>query len=100
FHVRPHVGTIVLLGVTFAMLVDFEAGRIGLRRLLWLVPLFVLWTNLHGGMLGGLGTLGLALAGWCLARIIGWPTPLVQARHILAFSALVVACGLTALVNP
>jgi hypothetical protein len=32
--------------------------------LAWLIPLFVLWSNLHGGVLGGLGTLGLVAAGW------------------------------------
>ena len=41
FHVRPLVVTLGLLGVTFAWLVDVEAGRKPLRRLWWLVPLVV-----------------------------------------------------------
>src|SRR5947209_20085545 len=57
FHVRPHLGTMVFLAVTFAALCDFEAGRVSVRRLFWLVPVYVLWTNVHGGMLGGLGTM-------------------------------------------
>src|SRR6266851_1742544 len=32
-HPRPHLVNIVFLGVTFGWLCDFEAGRIGLRRL-------------------------------------------------------------------
>ena len=41
FHVRPLVLTIGLLGATFAVLVDVDAGRRGCRQLWWLVPLFV-----------------------------------------------------------
>jgi hypothetical protein len=71
FHVRPLVATIVLLGVTFGWLVDVENGRRRLGQLWWLVPLFILWTNVHGGVLGGLGTVGLCLGGWCLCAIVG-----------------------------
>ena len=41
-----------------------RAGAIGLARLAWLIPLFWVWTNIHGGMLGGLTTFGLAGIGW------------------------------------
>src|SRR5439155_17102452 len=58
-HPRPHLVNIAFLGLTFAWLCDFEAGRIPLRRLFWLVPLYVVWTNIHGGMVGGVGTLGI-----------------------------------------
>src|SRR5579871_4759022 len=34
FHIRPHIGTVVFMGLTYAFLCDFEAGRIGPRRLL------------------------------------------------------------------
>ncbi len=67
FHVRPLLLTLALLGVTFAMLVDVEAGRRRFRSLWWLVPLFILWTNLHAGVLGGLGTAALCIGGWCLS---------------------------------
>jgi hypothetical protein len=100
FHPRPHVFTIVLLGWTFAQLIDVEAGRIPLRRLFWLVPLFVVWTNLHAGMVGGVATLGLAVAGWGLAWLLGAGSPIRSVRQLLTLSVLVVACALTALVNP
>ena len=70
FHVRPLVLTIGLLGVTFAWLVNVEAGVKSPRQLWWLVPLFALWTNLHGGVLAGLGTAGLCLGGWCIAAAV------------------------------
>jgi hypothetical protein len=100
FHVRPHLATIVLLGVTFALLCDWEAGRIPRNRLLWLLPLFLLWTNLHGGMLGGLMTLGLAVAGWCLGPVLGFDARRLGVREMLFLGALVAGCGLTAFVTP
>jgi hypothetical protein len=63
-HPRPHLATIVFLAWTFAWLCDFEAGRLGLGRLFWLGLVFVVWTNMHGGVLGGMATVALAGAGW------------------------------------
>jgi hypothetical protein len=99
-HVRPHIGTIVLFGMTFGFLCDFESGRIGVGRLWWLVPLFVIWSNLHGGALGGLATIGLAVAGWCGYRLAGLDSPIARPRQALLLILLVAACGSTAIVNP
>src|SRR5262245_998079 len=63
YYVRPHMFTIALLAWTMMCVVDFERGRCSVWRLAGLVPLYVLWTNLHGGVLGGTMTLGLAVAG-------------------------------------
>jgi hypothetical protein len=100
FHPRPHLMTIVLLGWTFAQLCDFEAGRISLPRLFWLLPVFVLWANMHGGMVGGIGTVAVAVAGWAIASWIRWGSPLLRMRQILLLSLLAVGCGLAAFVNP
>jgi hypothetical protein len=100
FHARPHIASIAFFGITCACLVDFESGRIGLGRLFWLVPLFVIWTNWHGAMLGGLATLGFAVVGWCSYGIMGRDSPIGQARQAILLWLLVLACGLTALANP
>ncbi len=100
FHIRPHIGTIVFLGWTVMFLVDFEAGRIGLARLWWLVPMYLLWSSIHGGMLGGLATIGLTVAGWTTARLLGRANPLASYRQLVPLAGLIVACGLTAFVNP
>ncbi len=101
FHARPHIGSMVFFAITCSLLCDFESGRIGLGRLsLIVVPLFVVWTNWHGAMLGGLATLGLAVSGWDLARMIGRDSPIANARQSIPLWLLVIACGLTMLVNP
>jgi hypothetical protein len=100
FHIRSHIATIVFLGWTYGFLCDFEAGRGGIGRLFWLVPIYVLWTNVHGGMLGGLGTMGFALAGWYGWRLIGRSSPITDYRKALLFIALIACCALTILVNP
>jgi len=100
FHPRPHLITLVLLGWTFSRLCDFEAGRTPLRSLFWLVPLFVIWTNVHGGMVGGVGTLAVASAGWGLAKLIGLDSPLVRYRQLISLGVLTLACALTAFINP
>jgi hypothetical protein len=100
FHPRPHLINLVLLAWTFARLCDFEAGRTSLASLFWLVPLYVLWANVHGGMVGGVATLAAAAAGWGLYRLLGWPSPLAGFRQGVLFAALVAACALTPLLNP
>ena len=69
FHARPHLATIVLLGWTFARLCDFEAGRLSIRGFFWLVPVFAVWMNLHDGVVGGLATLVLVVAGWVAVAV-------------------------------
>jgi hypothetical protein len=99
-HPRPHLVNLVLLGWTFARLCDFEAGRASLRSLFWLAPLYVLWANVHGGMVGGVATLAAAAAGWGVAKLLGRDTPLAGYRQLIPFGALVLACGLAAFLNP
>ncbi len=125
YFVRPHMFTVALLGWTMMCVVDYEGGRCSIRRLAGLVPLFVLWTNLHGGVLGGTMTLGLAVGGWGLLFLLSRDPhkPVAQARAgpepchttplagdprtpihswptAFALVGIVVACLLTPLVNP
>jgi hypothetical protein len=100
FHPRPHIINLALLGWTFARLIDFEAGRTSLTRLFWLVPLYALWTNVHGGMVGGVVTIAAAATGWGLAKAVGLQTPLRSYRQLLLLGALALACGMTAFLNP
>lgn len=99
-HVRPHLVTIVFFGLTCAWLNDFEAERIPLRRLFWLVPLDLLWSNLHGGVLGAWFTTAIAFAGWTLARFFNQPSPLKRWTDVFWLGFLLLACVLSSLLNP
>lgn len=100
FHIRPHIASFVLLGITQAWLCDVEAGRKPLLALAWLVPLYVLWSNLHGGVLGGIATLGLTMAGWTVYRLAGQPSPIQDGRRFVLAAAIGLACIASMLVNP
>lgn len=114
FHARPHLGSILFLGLTFGLLCDVEAGRVRPVRLIWLVPLFVVWTNVHGGVLAGLASLGLVVAGWttwhiarAVCRRLNWqvddaafPTPLTTPGQMLMAWLVVASCAAALLLNP
>jgi hypothetical protein len=100
FHARPHLVSIALVGWTYAQLCDFEANRINLRRLFWLIPVFMLWVNLHGGVLAGIALVGLAIAGWSAWKVLGQTSPVQSGQTLLALIGLVLGLGLATLVNP
>jgi hypothetical protein len=116
FYARPHMFTIVGMAVTAAAIVDFERGRASAWRLWWLIPFNVLWTNIHGGVLGGVLTLGMAVAGWGILFLVsrdrqgagvhqtplpgGRGSPIQNWRTAVLLVAIVAACGLTPFVNP
>jgi hypothetical protein len=64
FHVRPHILTMLFLAISLVLLAGIEAKRTKLISLAWLIPLFIIWTNTHGGALGGYATLAIVLFGW------------------------------------
>jgi len=100
FHVRPHLVTTMGMAFTAAFLTDCDAGRFRLNRLFWLVPFFVVWVNVHGGYLGGFGTVVIAATGWVVFWWLGRPSPVQSWRDVGLLALLVGCCGSAALVNP
>lgn len=100
FHIRPHLATMAGVVLTMALLADAEAGRASLRRLWWLVPIFWVWSNTHGGVLGGFAMLGLCGAGWVLSWVFGRSSPVRSARSLLEVAAIGVLCGASAFATP
>jgi hypothetical protein len=100
FHVRPHLFTIAATAGVAALLVDADVPRPALNRLLWLVPLVVVWTNVHGGVLGGIGTAFLAFAGWVAFRGLGRPTPVRSWRDGGRLALVAAGCALGTLASP
>jgi hypothetical protein len=88
---RPQVFSLALFALLLLIIRLAEDGH---RKLLWAVPpLFLVWTNLHGGWIVGLGAFGLWSA-WSVLRAdrCGF------GRSFLVFVAL--AAVLATLVNP
>jgi hypothetical protein len=99
FLARPHILTMFFLAVTLALLSDFEAGRVSLARLFWLIPLFIIWTNLHGGVLGGIATFVITGAGWLVLKALKKESPIKEGQRLTLIFLMIAAC-LTPLFNP
>lgn len=56
--IRAHMFTFLLLAVLLALLQKVASADDN-RQLLWLIPMFLLWINMHAGFVVGLGMLGL-----------------------------------------
>jgi hypothetical protein len=100
FHIRPHLATMVGFAITMAFLCDFETKRISLRQMTWLIPIYLVWSNIHGGVLGGLATFALAIFGWTLLWKIGWESPVSSRRQAGTLVLIWLGCAATAFVNP
>jgi hypothetical protein len=68
--VRPEAFTFVYLMAAFAITEGVRRGG-SPRRLWWLVPLMVLWVNMHGLYILGLGVVWAAVVGAFVDRLLG-----------------------------
>jgi hypothetical protein len=95
FLARPHVFTLLLTSVTVWMI---EADRKRPTRWIWLlVPLTVVWTNLHGGFLALIAVLGLTAIGTGVEAWLGIGRTL---RDAVRYTKLTAACAAASLINP
>jgi hypothetical protein len=99
-HVRPHLASMVGMALMFGLLCDVEMGRRKVAALGWLVPLFAVWTNLHGGALGGLATMTIVITGWMIYAALRLTTPLKRPRDFAWAAAAVFGCLAAILLNP
>jgi hypothetical protein len=100
FHARPHLITILLLTIMYAVLVDIDAKRHSTIRLICLLPMFILWTNIHGGVLGGIGTMAIVLMGWLFFHTIGLNTPIRSKNDINRLTIILILVPLSTLMTP
>ncbi|HKB05674.1 MAG TPA: hypothetical protein VKD90_25870 [Gemmataceae bacterium] len=97
---RPNVFTLLFFLVTARVCVQWHRDRISARKTLWLLPLFAVWANTHGGWAAGLLTI--AGAGLAELGLAAWdrgarPAALGRFRWFVLLGA---GCGLATLVNP
>ncbi len=90
---RPHLFTLLFLSIELWCLYLYRAGR---QRFVWLLPpLTLVWVNLHGAWIMGVGTLVLFIVGeWLNSRIHKEPISLRNA--LIALIGMLAAAA----VNP
>lgn len=81
FTIRPQVFSMFLFAVTCTLLAE--------RRLRWLIPVFILWANLHGAVALGL-----------VAVVSAWCAALVSRDRLRDLTWIAIGCGLATLVSP
>lgn len=86
--VRAQIFTYFFFALTLFLL-ETSRQQQAWKRLWWLIPIQILWSNMHGGFLAGLGLGGIYAAGEALSRRPFWP-----------FLAIIVPAGLATLINP
>lgn len=99
---RPNIFSVPLL-MYIAWICDrYHRGKATRRETFWLLPLFVLWANLHGGFPAGIATIAVALAVE-IALALGVPHSRnrqgarERAKH---FALLLVGCLAATCINP
>jgi hypothetical protein len=100
FHVRPHLFTLAAMTAVMVLLVETDVARPRPKRLFWLVPLCAVWTNVHGGVLGGIGTVCIAFAGWVAWWRLGASAPLKSGRDVGLLALVAVGCVLSTFASP
>ncbi len=94
FLARPHLFTLLFLSIAVWM-IDLDRKQPD-KRIWLLVPLTVVWTNLHGGFLALIAVLGLTAVG---LAIEAWMKH-GNYRSAIRYAALAAACAAASLINP
>ncbi len=98
-NMRPQVFSFVLFAWFYWVLEGYRTGR---RDRLWVLPLLmILWVNLHGAFVLGLGLVALFLAAEGARRFSGkGGDKVLSASQLLKLALMLAACGAATLVNP
>jgi cytochrome b subunit of formate dehydrogenase len=110
FLARPHVFTLLLLSISMGIIESDRRGG-NPSRIWWLVPITLVWTNLHGGFLVLIAVLGLAAAGSAVEAWLARPQvtndwlarPQGNApdwKQALRYAKLTAACAAVSFINP
>ena len=95
--VRPRIFTLLLSSIYLALLGRY-VRRVEGREIWWLVPLMVLWVNVHGGFLMGLVLIGLTIVGIALDA---WSNrEKLNVPPLKTLFVVLVVCMLAACLNP
>ncbi|MBP9041203.1 MAG: hypothetical protein KBF64_05450 [Anaerolineaceae bacterium] len=101
--IRPQMISLLLTSIFLFLLDNYEKDR-KVKSLIALPLIMILWVNMHGGFIIGIGIIGIYLAGnllTTLARIKQDGIPKKDSWYsILSLFGTVILCTLAALINP
>jgi len=97
--VRPRTFTLLFAAIYLAVLHRFVRER-ETRAIWWLVPLMILWVNLHAGFLLGLVLIGVAIAGVVLDAWFAGEKLASQLPRLKTLALVFVACLVAVNLNP
>ena len=66
---RPNMFTLLFLMWVCQICEHFHSGRISKAKTIWLLPIFIVWPNLHAGFLAGIAVLAVACATECFLAV-------------------------------
>ena len=95
---RPHIVTYVFFALFLERLDDHRTGRLPSWRLWWLPLLALVWCNVHGGFVAGIGLVGIFAAAAAARATLVRDRSAAQQSAVLG--ALLVATLLATLANP
>lgn len=96
FNPRPELFSAFFEVLLLVILVLAEQKYFRRQNLLWLIPLFILWTNLHGGVLMGIALLLVTLIAETAQRLYQKES----LRPTLAIVAVFAGCLAAMIINP
>ncbi|HUY09293.1 MAG TPA: hypothetical protein VMW80_07555 [Candidatus Dormibacteraeota bacterium] len=94
----PQMWTFGFLGGLLVLL-DAYRRRPNRRLLLWQIPMFIVWGNLHGGFVVGLGVIAVFLIGESISTWLGEKGSL-DLRRLRDLAVALLLSALAAMVNP
>ncbi len=99
---RPKIFTLLFVMITAYTVDRYHRGKCTARQTLWLLPIFLLWANTHGGFVAGLIVLAVAICvEACLSVGIPHRKNIAAARRRLQHVGLLfLAAVAVTLVNP
>ncbi|MBI5765129.1 MAG: hypothetical protein HZA51_16560 [Planctomycetes bacterium] len=100
FFPRPHLGTLAGISLCYSILCDVDSGHAPWTRLLVLPLVMVVWTNIHGGALGGVLTVLVVSGGWLAFSWFDVSRKKLTPRQVVVVGAMAGGCVAAVLVNP
>lgn len=99
---RPNIFSFVGLVLVAATCERFHTGTVSRAKTLWLVPVFLSWTNMHGGFFAGIIVLAVTWVVECLLSILTFKRESGRAARdrLLWLSFLSLPIFAATLVNP